>query len=199
MRRPLYCNAIWIAASLLLLVMVTSAPAQNWNSFAQATCTGITLTPSFASGVTSYQLCLSNGATLNGVPINWIQAFYAVGGTQATTFTATDNSNSLGWGFDFKQNPNGEIAGWAGSGDASRLHTPTTPNTTVCGTFQYGTFTIPVGSSVIPGFHIGYGDTQSGFFKCPVTAVPELPTALLTFGISFISAIPLLRYKPRRS
>jgi|GEM_PF-2888762 len=87
----------------------------------------------------------------------------------------------------------------------NRLVTPTAGNPPVCGTFTYGTFTIPGGSTVIPGFHIGYiptggGQEQSGFFKCEVPPVPEpMAPALAGLGGTAMAGLSMLRRKLKKS
>lgn len=189
-------RALILIAVLTAVAVSAPAIAQDWSSFLPATFTGITLTPSLTSGTTGYILCLSNGATVSGQPINWIKAFYALGGTPLTTFTATDSSNSLGWVFDFRQNFTGEIAGWKGT-DLNRLNTPAAPNTSVCGVFNYGALNLVTGSSLVPGFWIGFGTDNSCFFKGEVPAVPELPTALPSISVTLLGSGALLRSRRR--
>ena len=181
-------------AAMLATCPVTSEanPAAAWDAFKLASFTDIVITPAFEDGITVYELAMGSDPTVtfggNTYDVNWIQGVFAVGLTEATDFTATEGTNSLGWKWDAKESP-GESAGYHGEG-TDRLEPGDDPME-----FSYATFVAAPGS-VIPGFHLAYqdgGEQKTDWFK----VVPE-PSSLVMLGGPLLGSLALMRRRLRR-
>ena len=168
-----------------------SNPAAAWDAYKLASFDQIDIIPPFADGIKEYQLVMGSNPTVtfggNTYGVNWIQGVFALGATEATDFTATEGTNSLGWIWDAKDSP-GEIAGYHGEG-TNRLHPSQTMD------FSYATFLVPVPGSVIPGYHLAYqdGDLQ----KTDWFAAPE-PSSLIALGAPLVGCLALMRRRLHR-
>ncbi len=185
--------AVALAAVLATCLVTSQATAASWDSFKEAVFSDIVITPELQGGTTVYQLAMGTNPTVtfggNTYDVNWIQGVYAVGVTQATSFTATEGTNSKGWGWDYKST-GGTIAGYHGTG-SNRLYPSETMD------FSYATL-VADPDSMIPGFHLAYqdgGDQKTDWFKGET--LPE-PSTLLALATPLVGCIALMRRRLRR-
>lgn len=159
MRRPVIVVTVAVLA-LVAGLMTAPASAASWSSFTAATFTNIALSPSIASGTTSYTFGLLPGAQVDGMDVDAILGFFVVGDPQSSTFTAT-GSDDTGWNFDSKTNP-GYMAGWEATG--AGYFVPVNGSKTL----SFNSFTINSGGA-IAGFHLRYTDvtgaSNTAYFK----------------------------------
>ena len=143
--------ALCLGIALATCLVTSEATAAAWNSFLPASFAGIQVAPALTGGTTAYELAVEPGAQIilgvDTYHVNWIQAYYVVGETSSTVFTATEGTTSTGWSWESKS-AGGQIAGWHGTG-GNRLY----PGQTM--SFTFAEFETPDGG-VLSGIHVGY-------------------------------------------
>ncbi|MHB9036414.1 MAG: hypothetical protein ACYC64_07085 [Armatimonadota bacterium] len=184
--------ACLVMALVILIAASTAAFSQSWNSFSEASFTGITVSPAFATNVLTYNVSLGAAPTItisgNTYNVVWVQGFYALSADGVQEFYAGgSNITSGGNTWKWVANPNiGSpnnyvVAGWEAQGNPARI----TPGNNK--SFSYTHFQIPQNVSVILGLHVGYWNagTQENVTARYKPGNPEVPeaSALLLGGI----------------
>jgi|GEM_PF-1814003 len=190
--------ALVSAVILFALCAVASANAPSASSFTSAKFTGVYLDQVFQDDLLSYTLTLAPNATVNGLAIDWVQGFYAIGdgssyftATAPKTYGKSGDPSGWSWGSSGSSKKSGnliKVAGW--SGDANKLRLFVSSNGLVSKTFTFGSLDIPTNASVLLGLHIGYtscsGRIKTAYFVgAPATQspVPEPGTILAACSI----------------
>ncbi|MCE5323862.1 hypothetical protein LLG46_11185 [bacterium] len=199
----------WLVFAVALITISTSAYAESWSSFKDASFTNVSITPSFATDTMTYTVSLASSPmiTIAGITYNisWIQGFYALSSDGISTFYAggsnivdPTNSKNILWKWDTTPNASSPddyiVAGWSAQGTEDRILPGNDKS------FTYTDFQIPMDTSVILGLHVGYVNNGqqtvvTAFFKeTENTSVPEAPASLLVaLGGPMIGVASLLR------
>lgn len=178
--RPL-CGYL-ILTTLISVIITSGLFAASWDSFKPATFTDISLDKPFQANVLNYTLTLGSMPTITidskTFTVNWVQAFYVMGGDPNVTFTAINQPNANSWSWDSKFAPS-QISGWK---------TQAKDQLKVGNSIQFCFASFdPHNNLVVPGFHISFQDgnnTVTDWFKAgalmpmhSAVVVPE-PSAL---------------------
>jgi hypothetical protein len=183
--------------AMLAAAACSTALAESWSSFKDATFAGIGIHPALAASKIEYTVTIDPGATVsfggNTYAITWIGGFYAKTISPTDYFDAADavGSNDWSWVQDPTQGPDFHVVGWKASGDGDRIHV--SPG--AWKKFYFGNFDL--GATVVnPGFHLGYlddkGKSKTDFFSGEIPGgivgdTPE-PSGLLA-GMTFLAGL----------